>query len=250
MPITGTLDLSPRVADAPLMPNLDTEPWELPRVEMLYATFEIDDSDIAALVPKALHPNVPPTVTLLTMRVPESPVGPFMLAQVRVGCRAGTFQRGLLTRAYCDSDAAIKELGERWGFDAHSGMVELDRGYDRIVGRVEADGELILEYSGVDPLPISGSDLRYVDNLNLARVERDGKEVPRLIQVDPTYVFHTADRATPEIAVFDPDAWAAETVDPVYPVSASFTVADVTLPKLRYIIDPDTSALSGGTERL
>ncbi|MEE9276930.1 MAG: acetoacetate decarboxylase family protein [Dehalococcoidia bacterium] len=245
MPLAGTLDISARLADAPRMPSLSTEPWELAAAETLQLLYEIDDHNMEELLPRALNPTIPPTVFFEVMRVPESPVGPFALAQVRIGCRAGLRPRGLLTRAYCDSQDAAAALSDRWGYAVRPGEVRLRRLYDRVQAVVVADGRTILECDLIDPVPISGFDVQYIASVNLARVVRDGQETPRLVQVDPDYTIRRADRGQPELEIFDQSAWAADEVDPTFPISASFTVSDVKLPKLRYIMDPDRPALEG-----
>ena len=68
-----------------------------------------------SLLPRALHPTIPATVIFTAARYPDSPVGPFMLAQVRVGCRAAALPRGFLLRAYTDSAAAADALGAALG---------------------------------------------------------------------------------------------------------------------------------------
>jgi len=62
--------------------------------------------------------------------------------------------------------------------------------------------------------------------------------VPRLIQVDPEYQFHSADRGMPELLAFDAEAFALAGAEPYWPVSASLAVADVAMPELRYLVDP------------
>ena len=94
----------------------------------------------------------------------------------------------------------------------------------------------------LDPEPISGGDIQYVSNMNLAR-DADGKGV--LVQVDPDYRFHKAERGKPDVAVFNRAAWRAEGVDPVWPVAASWALADTGFPKIRFVLDPDQPAVVG-----
>ncbi|HET9157726.1 MAG TPA: hypothetical protein VFN91_13730, partial [Myxococcaceae bacterium] len=81
MPLFGTLDLP--TAQLPTLRDLDTEPWSLPKAEILQLAFEVPRST-HALLPKALHPAIPSYVTIWVTRYPESPVGPFLLAQLRL----------------------------------------------------------------------------------------------------------------------------------------------------------------------
>lgn len=250
MVFNGTLDIGPSLAHAPRMPNLSTEPLELENVEIVQLVLEIDDDNMEALIPPALHPTIPPTVHFIGMKVPGGPLGAFALVQVRVGCRAGVRPRGYTTMTYCDSESAGRALAERWGFPVRPGEIHLRRLYDRVTLRVDCTAQgRVLDAELVDPLPISGFDVQYLASLNLARVDRDGRETPRLIQVDPDYTIRRADRGTADLLLFDPEAWSAEGVEPTYPIVGSYTVADVKLPKLRYIMDPRQSALTG-TETL
>lgn len=221
------------------------EPVELPHTDVLQLMFEIDDGPMLDLLPRALHPTLPPSVTFLIWRSQESPLGPFRLAQLRLGARAGTRGRGLLLGSYCEGEAASRALRERWGYNCRPGAIHLARYYDRITATVSTAQETVLRVSLLDPRTISGADVHYQANLNLARVEVDGALAPRLVQVDPEYTYHRAERGRPAIEEFDPEAWCAAGIQPVWPVSASFTVCDVILPRVRFITDPAVPALEG-----
>jgi hypothetical protein len=246
MPLLGTLNTAALLEAAPKMSGVDAEPWTIEGVEILHLKFEIDDTDMQAPLPKALHPTIPPVVIFTVATYPDSPVGAFTLAQVRVGCRANALPRGFLTRAYCDSAAAREALSSKWGYDVHPADVRLRRFHDRMTGTVIVDGDEILRVSLLDPEPISGGDIQYVSNMNLAR-DADGKGV--LVQVDPDYRFHKAERGKPDIAAFNKAAWRAESVDPVWPVAASWALTDTGFPKIRFVLDPDQPAVVG-TRRL
>jgi len=70
-----------------------------------------------------------------------------------------------------------------------------------------------------------------------------------LIQCDPGYTFHRAERGRPLIDEFDRPAWLAEGVNPVYPMNASYTTVDTGFPQIRFVIDPSQMAVTG-TRRL
>src|SRR5688500_7213213 len=133
MPIAGTLPLTedglPEVAD------FGTDPLTLERADVLQVMYEIDAEGMEAMLPAALHPTIPPTVTWVFWRAPSSPWGAFTLAQTRVGCRAGVRPRGYLLSAVIDNESAGAELSRRWGFRCEAGDVSLKRFYDRVVGR-------------------------------------------------------------------------------------------------------------------
>ena len=245
MPIFGTLDIGPILEGAPRMSGLDGDPWEIQGVDILQLTFEIDDGNMTELLPQALHPTIPPIAIFSVARFPESPVGPFHLAQVRIGCRAGVRPRGYLLMAYSDSEEAATVLGERWGYTCRHADVRLHQYHDLITASVTAGGAEILHASLVGPEPISGADIQYVANMNLARLPGEDGNKAVLVQVDPEYRFHRAQRGRPEITVFTPAAWFAEGVDLVYPVVASFAQADTGFPRIRYVLNPDVPALQG-----
>ncbi len=244
MPLLGTLDLAPRLEDAPQLDGYDTEAWEIAGVELLSLTLEIDDRAMTSALPPALHPTIPPVAYFSVASYPESPVGAFTLAQVRVSCRASALPRGFLLRAYSDSPAACEALGRRWGYDCRPADVRLRRYHDRVVGSVTLDGREVLHIALVDPQPISGNSIFYVSNVNLARATDDGGRGV-LVQVDPAYTFHRAERGAPEVSTFERAAWAAEGIDPVWPVTATFVECDTGFPQIRYVMDPQQMARTG-----
>jgi hypothetical protein len=81
----------------------------------------------------------------------------------------------------------------------------------------------------------------YVASAHLARTP-DG---PKLLQVDPEFVFHKADRGKPQLDLVTPEVLGNESIRPVWPVSASFTVVELSLGELRYAGDPTVPALIG-----
>ena len=242
MPLYGLRDIDTLLEHAAELESLGTEPAELPGAEVLQVMFEVDEQWMQRLLPRALHPTIPPTATFVFWRCPESPAGPFNLAQVRAGCRAGVRPRGLLLASWCDSEQAAAMLRSRWGYNCRPARVGLARNYDRVGGAVTAGDHPVLQVSLIDPQAISGGDVQYTANMNLARVRRDGESLPRLVQVDPEFTFRRAERGRPVVDRFERDP-STGGVMPVYPVSASYTVCDITLPRIRYIVDPDRPAL-------
>ena len=247
MPLTGTRDLSTIADSAPLLTSLDTEEWELKGAQHLQIHYELG-GDREALLPPALHPSIPPTLLINVTHVPDSEVGAFTFATVRVGCRAGARPRGLLVKGYCDSAAAASVLRERWGLPLNVADVHLDPSYARATTSVTLDGATILAGELVDPQPITGADVQYMATLALARVARDGEET-LLLQVDPDYTFDRAQRGVPRLTAFDAEAWNLPGASGSHPISASLTTVDMTLPRLRYLIHPDRDPLKA-VERL
>ena len=243
MPLVGTLDVTSQAAAAPLVLKPNTEPWELTGAGHLQLMFEIDDAHMVDLLPPALHPTIPPTLLINVLRVSESSLGPFTLAEARIGCRSGGRPRAFLAQAYCDSAAACEELRKRWGYPVTKAEVVLDPQHYQVVARVTLGERVLLECSLEGPEAINGADIQYLPNMNLARMRRDGKEAVRLIQVDADYAITKADRGRPTTKVFEPSAWAIGDATPQWPVSASYTTGTVTLPRVRYLANPELSPL-------
>ena len=66
-----------------------------------------------------------------------------------------------------------------------------------------------------------------------------------LVQVDPAYTFHRAERGAAGDHDFDRAAWNAEGVDPVWPVTATFVRCDTGFPQIRYVLDANKPARTG-----
>jgi len=245
MPLSGTRDVTPILPQTAIMPGFDTEALMLEGVSILQVLYEIRQNAMLSLLPPALHPTIPPTIAFVVTDVPQSPFGPFTFAEARVGCRAGARPRGFVARCYVSTETAAEALRTRWGYPAHLADVRLKKGYDRISGTVSEAGKLVLSASLVNPEAISGGDIQYLPAVNLARVKRDGEAIPRIVQVDPDFRMHRADRGKPHLECFDAAAWLLDGADPWWPVSASCAVADMELPVLRYILDPFKPAIQG-----
>jgi hypothetical protein len=244
MPLYGALDL-PAVAGAlPAMPDLDTESWALPGAEILQLAFEVG-RDTDALLPSAMHPAIPSYATILIGRYPESPVGPFLLAQLRLMGRAGAHPRGYVLAAVASTAGAATALRERWGFPAVPGTVALRRRHDRVTATVAREGAIALDCALVDPEPISGGDVQYIHSVTLARAPLDGATAPRLIQVDPRYTFHRAERGRPAVHAFDPLAWNAGALGFRHPISGTACTVDTDLPSIRFVMDPEVPVVRG-----
>ena len=240
MPVFGELELGTVAGALPAMKDLDTEAWELPKAEILQLACEVADGT-RALLPRALHPAIPEYVTFVVTRYPESPVGPFNLAQVRLMARAGVHPRGYVLGAVASSPGAVAALRERWGYPAAPGEITLRRYHDRVAATVRREGRTILDMALVDPEIVSGGDLQYIHGITLARV--DG--AAQLVQVDPHYTLHQASRGRADVSCFEPEAWNAGPVELTTPISASASTCDTDFPRIRFVMDPETPVVRG-----
>jgi hypothetical protein len=248
MPLVGTREVT-AFDGGPLATALQTERLDLEGCAILQVLYEIDAEAVTSLLPPALHPTIPPTVIFTFTKVPDSPAGPFVLAEAKVGARSGARPRGLSLGAFASTSEAVTFLSSRWGYPVKQANVNLMKRYDRVVGTVEKDGRTLLQTTLLNPEPIAGNDILYLATLNMARIQRDGATHSRLIQVDPDYVFRSADRGKPELATFDAEAFNVPGARPAHAVSASSAVADVQMPEVRYLVDPSKPPLAA-VERL
>ena len=244
MPLFGTLELPAVSTNLPRLRDLDTEPWALPRAEILQMALEVPRST-HALLPRAMHPAIPSYVTILVTRYPESPVGPFLLAQVRLMARAGAHPRGFVLGAHASTPEAAAALRERWGLPAAVATVTLKRRHDRVMAQVIRDGVTVLDAALVDPQPISGGDVQYIHTVTLAQAPLDGKLAPWLVQVDPRYTFHKAERGRPEVSRLHGEAWGAPDLALQNPISCTVCTCDTDLPRIRFVMDPETPVIRG-----
>jgi hypothetical protein len=246
MPLFGTLDLETALASAPTVDGFDPDPWALPGAQILQISYEVAEAPALAITPSSMHPSIPPYATFSVCRFPESPVGPFNLAMVRLIVRAGIRPRALLIKGFTDSADAADGLRRGWGYDVSVAEVALLHRHDRITGSVRVDGDVALEAVLDDPEPVAGSDLELFDNLHLVNVSGGD---PVIVQVDPGYEYRTADRGDAMLETYEPEALGTVGIDPVYGVVGVACTADMTLAAPRFAIDPTRPAIQG-TRRL
>jgi hypothetical protein len=230
------------------METLNPDPWSLPGAETVQISYEVAEGPALAITPPGLHPSIPPYATFTVSRFPDSPLGPFTLAMVRLIVRAGIRPRGLLVGAWCDSAEVADGLRSGWGYRVEAADVTFSRRHNQLRGVVSRHGRTALDLRLVDPEPIAGSDIELFDNLHLARLGDDGEQV-LLVQVDPGYTYHSAERGRADLAVFEPDALGIGGIEPVYGVVGVGCTADVELTAPRFVIDPAKPAVQG-TRRL
>ena len=248
MPQFGQLDLQAVLPELPELPDLDTAAWELPGTQLLYLALEVEVAVVDALLPKALHPAVPRYVTVLVTQYAESPVGPFRLAQLRLMARAGVHPRGYVVHAYTNQARATTELRRRWGFPVETADdMRLRVHHDRVRATVEAGGRMLLDCALTHHEVVAGTDINYISSVHLAQVTGGAHAGPRLVQVDPRYTIHQAERGRPELYSLDEAAWQVQGFRVVHPIIGTFTTVDTDLPRIRFIMDPKTPVIHGTT---
>lgn len=225
---------------APLYPP---PPWELPRAEILQLLFEIDREVALAWLPPGLSRPVPPYAQIVISRYPESPVGPFALAQQLIVCRSQTRARGYALQAVVDgAPAALAALREVWGFPARPGRVTLETGATEIKGVVGDDQGRELAVVQVSALhPADPQNIHYDPVLapRLVPAVQEGKE-PALLemtQVDPDYLIREA-RLGAGTLVYpsSSEGYPWNLLENRNTIATTFTVSDTSLPWARYVV--------------
>jgi hypothetical protein len=124
--------------------------------------------------------------------------------QIRLVVRAGIRPRGLTLGAVCDSAAAVDALRSHWGYPVQLGEVYAASRHDHVRFTASVDGHDLVDLAVHTADVINGSDLMTFDNLHLVRIGDDAGL--KLVQVDPEYTIHQADRGRPEVRLPDLDA--------------------------------------------
>lgn len=242
MPVFGTLDVPP-AADLPHLSAASGPTWELPDGEFLQINWEVAHDGALALTPPSLHPSIPPFASFFGCRFPESPVGPFSLVQIRLVVRAGIRPRGLCLGAVCDSADAVTALRDHWGYPVQLGEVDVAHRHDQVRFTAALDGRVVADLAVHTADVINGTDLMTFDNLHLVRL--GDEDAPKLVQVDPEYTIHQADRGRPTVSLPDPDALGmVGNLVPTAPIIGFTCRADSDLVPVRFMIDATEPAIS------
>ena len=240
--LTGSAPVDELVAHAATMSGFDTDALSLPDAEVFQAMFELRIGGRETSLPRGLHPTGVPTFIVQFWRCPDSPWGPFSLAQGRVGARSGLRPRGHVQGCVCDNDEASAALRARWGFPVHAGAVTLRHHYDAVEALASVEGHVVLSVRGKDPEPLGNGDIAYSSTVALAHTPRG----LRLVQVEYDVEVTRAERLHPELDEFDAAGFGVHpTVEPYHPVSASIALGTIELHRLRFVCRPDELAFTG-----
>ena len=103
---SGTMDVEAFAPNVSEINGYKTEAWTLKGAQILNVYYEVKNEPFASLMPVTFHPVIPSYAMFNVTHYPESPVGPFSIADVRVGCRAGVRPRGFTLKSYVSTEAA------------------------------------------------------------------------------------------------------------------------------------------------
>ena len=178
--ISGTASVDELAAGAAEMESFGSEPITLSGVTGLSLVAELRRGAREEVLPPALHPIVPPAMSLLAWDVGDSPWGAFSAVSVRVVCRSGARARTFCIGAAATTNDAVAGLRSQLGFPAQRAEVALRRHYDGVDLTVASSGGAgdgaarrngagpMLAVSALDPDPLSVGDLQHVGSMNLA----------------------------------------------------------------------------------
>ena len=142
----------------------------------------------------------------------------------------------------CDNEEASGALRERWGFPVQSGAVTLRHHYDSVEAAAAVGDDVVISVRGRDPEPLGNDDIAYSSSVALAHTPRG----LRLVQIEYDVAVTRAERLHPELEAFDAMRFGVHpTVEPYYPVSASFALGTIELHRLRFVCRPDELAFTG-----
>ncbi len=237
MPVLGTLDIAKWAAGgvASFDPK-EGDAWVLGKAELFTVSIEIQPG-ARALLPPGMHPSVPMYVVFSFGKFPESPVGPFSIAQVLISGRVGIRPRGFALKALVSSEAARRELAARWGYPVAEGEARIISRHDRVIAEAWSGGAIIAQCQMTDREPVEGSDMEPLASTHLARNAADGQLV--LIQVEPAYQYGSAERGRPRVLSFDQAAWRMDGhVQLNQGIVGVYSRCEMALPPPRFIMDP------------
>jgi hypothetical protein len=244
MPRFGSLPLDQWIARVPEVEGFGAEPLILKGATVFNLASEIASLPGDPLVPAAMNPSIPPYIHCTISDFPESPFGPFKMAEVRVVARAAYRPRAFVLRSYVDNAGAARELARRWGFPVAAGRIEIHTRHDRVEALAWAQERLILHGEMRQREIVAGVDLQFISSMHLARNRADGKTV--LMQVDAEYAVTRAERGDSNIILIDALAWnTGDHLMLTNPMTATLAACDVTLPRIRYVCDPSRPAYEG-----
>ena len=247
MPIFGKLAIADHLGRAPTIAKLATaaDEFAIERCAVLTFTNEIDITLGFDVTPKALHPSIPSYSQVIFRQHPDGPIGPFTTAELRINARAGTHYLGYCIGAYTDSAKAVELLKGRYGAPLTVADVKVERSYYGVRGCIVANGRAVFDALLERPHYISGSDVLYTPNLNLATYQ--GK--PKLVLQEMEYTIGKAERGKAVLQQFDAAAFGDARVKLRQALPATITECLVRYTGVRFLIDPDVPALRG-TETL
>lgn len=224
------------------------EDFVLENLQIYYSLFEVPMQVALAVTPVSLHPAIPAHIGITFWRCDSGPLGPFECAWVGLACRTGIKPRHLIQSAFVTNPAVGAWLQRRYGFSCQTAEVHYRENYDRLCGEVVVGGARILEVvtRGMQPVVGAGASVKYSPALNLAQLGSGNV----LVQMEASYAFKRVIRGTPQALHYEAATLGDARVAPMFPMSGTHAVADVTLHAPRFTADLTLPAEQGGARKI
>jgi hypothetical protein len=205
-------------------------------------TFEVLSEAAIAALPSALHPPFPTYCSLVVRQHDDSPFGAFTTAELRLHARATNHYVGFSLGGFTDNEAACAWLRDAYGAPiAVADRVSLVRRHYGIEATVAESGRNLLEAVIETPGYISGADVLYVQNSNLASLGG----APTLVAEEFEYAIKEARRGSARFAALDLPAFGAPTLTRSTLLPATWTAGSWSYMPVRFTIDPNRPAAAG-----
>jgi hypothetical protein len=241
MPVYGRLD-SEAVTDLATITRLARDRVDIESVETLTFSFEVGAEGAFDILPKALHPPAPPYCSITLRRHRDAPVGPFTSAELRLHSRATGLYMGYVLGGFVDSPQAAAWLREAYGSPVKVAetvsLVKRHYGYE---ARVVTEGRTVLDALLASPGFVSGSDVLYIPNLNLAVYEG----ARWLVAEEFEYATKEAKRGVARYTVRDLAGLGGAGLTATNELPSTLTSGTWAYENVRYILDPKVPALTG-----
>ena len=226
---------------APAEDRIDIE-----AAETLTFTFEVLSEAAIAALPAALHPPFPTYCSMVVRRHDDGPYGPFTTAELRLHARATNHYVGYCLGAFADNAQACAWLRNAYGLPCEvADTVSLKRRHYGFEAKVVAGGRPILDAVMETPGFISGNDVLYVQNSNLAKL--DG--APALIAEEFEYAIRDAKRGAATFHALDLAAFGGPTLTLSNTLPSTWTAGSWSYMPVRFSIDPNRPAMAGTRKR-
>ncbi|MEH6557917.1 MAG: hypothetical protein V7459_01390 [Oceanicoccus sp.] len=239
--LRGNASISSLAQSAATINQYSQETIEFNDVVCFQMTMEMRNQAREAVLPPALHPTIPASLSLQVWEVGSSIWGQFTMAVCRIACRSGVRARGFTSRVYVSSESVAEKLATTFGFPASVAELSFRHSYDGADIHVIRDGEKILSVASLNPEPMGLNDVQYTGTLSLAHTPNG----LRLVQLEAQHSCSRVERLSSRLVTFVPEAWGNALFDPYTVVSSSIANQSVSFPPVRFVCKPDELAFTG-----
>ena len=172
----------------------------------------------------------------------DGPYGAFTTAELRLHARATNHYVGYCLGAFSDNEDACAWLRNAYGLPCEvAEAVSLKKRHYGFEAEVVSGGQRLLGAVQATPGFISGADVLYVQNSNLAAL--DG--VPTLIAEEFEYAIREAKRGAAAFHALDLAAFGAPTLTLSNHLPSTWTAGSWSYMPVRFTIDPTRPAMVG-----